>query len=63
MEMNACPNELDPAWEQFAPLLDEAMTQLRDTDRDALVLRFFQNKSLREVGLALGVEERAAKSA
>jgi RNA polymerase sigma factor (sigma-70 family) len=61
MEMNACPNELDPAWEQFAPLLDEAMTQLRDTDRDALVLRFFQNKSLREVGLALGVEERAAQ--
>ncbi len=61
MDMNAHPNELDSAWEQFAPLLDEAMTKLRDTDRDALVLRFFQNKSMREVGLALGVEERAAQ--
>ena len=51
----------DSAWEQFSPLLDEAMAQLRASDRDALVLRFLQNKSLREVGEALGLEERAAQ--
>ena len=54
-------NESDSAWDQLSPLLDEAMARLCDKDRDAIVLRFFENKSLREVGLALGVEERAAQ--
>jgi RNA polymerase sigma factor (sigma-70 family) len=61
IEMNTGPNEVDSPWERLAPLLDQAMMQLRDQDRNALVLRFFQNKSMREVGLALGVEERAAQ--
>jgi uncharacterized protein (TIGR03435 family) len=51
----------DAVWEQLAPLLDEGMAQLRDTDRDAIVLRYFQNRTLQEVGNALGVEERAAQ--
>jgi RNA polymerase sigma factor (sigma-70 family) len=54
-------NEPDAAWEQLSPLLDEAMARLRDKDRDAIVLRFFENKSLQEVGNALGLEERAAQ--
>ena len=54
-------NESDAAWEQLSPLLDEAMARLRDKDRDAIVLRFFENKNLREVGAALGLEERAAQ--
>jgi RNA polymerase sigma factor (sigma-70 family) len=56
------PNEnADPAWEQLSPLLDDAMAQLRDQDRNAIVLRFFQNKSLREAGTALGLDEFAAQ--
>ncbi len=51
----------DPAWEQLAPLLDEAMAQLREQDRDALVLRYFQNRSLRDIGAVLGVDECAAQ--
>jgi len=51
----------DVIWEQLAPVLDEAMEQLRDRDRDAIVLRYFENKSLQEVGKAMGVEERAAQ--
>jgi len=51
----------DLIWEQLAPVLDEAMAQLRDKDRDAIVLRFFENKTLREVGTAMGLEERAAQ--
>jgi RNA polymerase sigma factor (sigma-70 family) len=54
-------NQTDATWEQVSPILDEAMAQLRDKDRDALVLRFFENKSLREVGMAMGLEERAAQ--
>jgi RNA polymerase sigma factor (sigma-70 family) len=52
---------MDAAWQELSPLLDEAMAQLRDKDRDALVLRYFENKSLREVGDALGLQERAAQ--
>ena len=52
---------MDAAWQELSPLLDEAMAQLRDKDRDAIVLRYFENKSLREVGDALGLQERAAQ--
>ena len=51
----------DSTWDELSPVLDEAMAQLRDKDRDAIVLRFFENKNLKEVGLALGLEERAAQ--
>ncbi|MBC8096132.1 MAG: sigma-70 family RNA polymerase sigma factor, partial [Akkermansiaceae bacterium] len=53
--------DLESVWRDLSPLLDEAMNRLRAGDRDALVLRYFQNKSLSEVGAALGVEERAAQ--
>jgi RNA polymerase sigma factor (sigma-70 family) len=48
-------------WEHLSPILDEAMMRLRQKDRDAILLRYFQNKSLREVGAALRLEERAAQ--
>ena len=44
-----------------APLLDEAMQQLNDADQNAVVLRFFEGKSLHEVGLALAITEDAAQ--
>jgi RNA polymerase sigma factor (sigma-70 family) len=49
------------AWMEVEPLLDEAMASLNDTDRDAVVLRYFKNQSLREVGAALGSSEDAAQ--
>jgi uncharacterized protein (TIGR03435 family) len=61
MESDTAPATSDPAWDQLSPVLDEAMKRLRDRDRDALLLRYFENKSLREVGAALGLEERAAQ--
>jgi uncharacterized protein (TIGR03435 family) len=48
-------------WTQIAPLLDEALSRLGERDRNAVVLRFFENKSLREVGASLGAGEDAAK--
>ena len=48
-------------WTQIEPHLDEAMAELADPDRTALLLRFFENKSLREVGAALGTGEDAAQ--
>jgi uncharacterized protein (TIGR03435 family) len=51
----------DVTWRQIAPLLDNAMAGLNETDRHAVVLRFFDGKSMSEVGTALGATEDAAK--
>jgi hypothetical protein len=48
-------------WTHIEPLLDEALEALDETDRSAILLRFFQNKSLREVGETLGTSEEAAR--
>lgn len=53
------PTELN--WNEVAPVLDEAMQSLPEDDRDALVLRFFENRKLREVGHSLGATEDAAR--
>ena len=49
------------AWPQIAPLLDTALAELGETDHNAIVLRFFEGKSMSEVGAALGTNEDAAK--
>jgi RNA polymerase sigma factor (sigma-70 family) len=49
------------AWLQIAPLLDTALAELGETDHNAIVLRFFEGKSMSEVGAALGASEDAAK--
>jgi RNA polymerase sigma factor (sigma-70 family) len=41
--------------------LEPAMTELDSADRDTLVLRYFENRSLREVGSELGISEDAAR--
>jgi len=51
----------DPLWEQMSPLLDEALAALGEKDRQALLLRFFENKSLAEVGGVLGAGEDTAR--
>ena len=48
-------------WPQIEPLLDAAMARLSQADHHALVLRFFDGKSMKEVGAALGASEDAAK--
>ncbi|HEY3761069.1 MAG TPA: TIGR03435 family protein [Verrucomicrobiae bacterium] len=53
-------NEPD-VWPQVAPLLDAALAMLNETDRRALVLRFFYGKTMKEVGIGLGANEDAAK--
>jgi RNA polymerase sigma factor (sigma-70 family) len=60
-EMAAVEREGAPALEALAPLLDEGLLNLRDRDRLALVLRFLEERSLREVGVVLGVDEDAAR--
>ena len=60
--MQSTMNEPETAaWQQIAPLLDDAMGRLGETDRNAVVLRFFENKSAREVGAALRMDEGTAR--
>jgi len=50
-----------PAWETYAPMLDEAMSRLKRADRDAIALRYLKGMALREVGQAMGISEEAAR--
>lgn len=54
-------NPLPSPWAAIEPLLDEAVEALPAPDRTAILLRFFEQKSLREVGVALGASEDAAQ--
>lgn len=55
--MNAIPVE----WTRIEPLLDEAMQALDEGERTAIVLRYFENKSVRELSECLGTSEAAAQ--
>jgi len=59
-EMNAI-NATAEDWKHIEPLLDEAMHALDETDRTAILLRYFENKSLREVGQAIGTSDDTAQ--
>jgi RNA polymerase sigma factor (sigma-70 family) len=60
--MNSLLNEPEPdVWPQVAPLLDEAVAQLAEADRNAVVLRYFEQRPLADVGRALGLNEDAAQ--
>jgi len=52
---------LDPQWEQLRPVLDQAIGELSDADRDALLLRYFEKKPFADIGAALGLSENAAR--
>jgi RNA polymerase sigma factor (sigma-70 family) len=60
-EMSTLEDQTQPPWEHIAPHLDEALDQLNQSDRDAIVLRFFRRQDFCAVGAALGVSEDAAQ--
>ena len=60
-QMEPMASTTETPWHNIAPFLDEAMAQLNETDRHALLLRFFEQRDLRQVGAALGSTEEAAK--
>jgi len=54
-------SETAPEWERVQPVLDEAMAELSDEDREALLLRFFKDRDFRAIGAALGISDDAAQ--
>ncbi len=51
----------EETWDQLAPFLEDAMGQLNEKERSAIVLRFFGDKKFAEVAEAFGISENAAK--
>jgi RNA polymerase sigma factor (sigma-70 family) len=48
-------------WEKLRPTLDDAIHELKETDREAVLLRYFENRQFAEVGAKLGLNENAAR--
>ena len=61
VEMNVLQNRSEADFSQVAPLLDEAINELEEPDRTAILLRFFEQQDFRAVGQALGSNEDAAR--
>ncbi|MGI8603831.1 MAG: RNA polymerase sigma factor [Verrucomicrobiales bacterium] len=52
---------LDDRWSELAPHLDAALEKLSRADREAIILRFFERRSMRDVGMVLGSSEEATR--
>ena len=53
--------EPEASWEAIAPHLDDALGELNETERDAVLLRYFERKTARDMADILGISEDAAQ--
>jgi len=53
--------EAESNWPQYEGQIDAALASLRETDRKAVVLRFYEHKSFDEIAAILGTAEEAAR--
>lgn len=51
----------DADWAQLRPVLDEAMHELDETDREAILLRYFDNRPYAEIGARIGLKENTVR--
>ena len=54
-------HDADDAWKNIAPQLDATLVELNETDRDAIMLRYFQRKTAEEMAEILGISAEAAQ--
>ena len=60
--MSQLPSESpESTWQQLRPVLDDTLHELGEKDRTAIVLRFFENLSLQDVGKQLGLSENGTR--
>lgn len=60
-EMNSPQDNIPANIAEIAPDLDDAINQLNDNDRLAILLRFFEQRDFSGVGEGLGASEEAAR--
>jgi RNA polymerase sigma factor (sigma-70 family) len=51
----------DTEWDRLRPVIDEALAELGDADREAVLLRFFADQPLAAVGAKLQISNNAAR--
>ena len=61
--MNALLSDSDPAaeWERLRPMIDDVIHELDDRDREAVLLRYFENRPFADIGATLRLSEDAAR--
>jgi RNA polymerase sigma factor (sigma-70 family) len=62
----AMPDTISPLepsvdWERLRPVIDDALEELKERDREIVLLRFFQGLTFAEVGEKLSLSENAAR--
>jgi DNA-binding CsgD family transcriptional regulator len=48
-------------WAKLRPVLDRVMHKLKASDREVILMRFFENRPLAEIGRVLGLSEDTAR--
>ena len=51
----------EASWEQLRPVIDDAMHELPEADREAILQRYFEGKPFLQIGAKLGLSENAAR--
>jgi RNA polymerase sigma factor (sigma-70 family) len=51
----------NPDWETLRPVLDTAMHELNEADREVILLRYFENRPHADIGEQFGLSENAAR--
>lgn len=60
-EMHGSTGDTEATWEQVAAELDHLLGKLSESERELLLLRFFEKQDLRRIGVLLGISEDAAQ--
>lgn len=55
------PTESDASWKETSPHLDAVLAELSETDRAAVLLRYFENKPAHEMAAILNISVEAAQ--
>jgi len=48
-------------WERVRPVLDDALAELRERDREAILLRFLEGRNFAEIGARFSLSDNAAR--
>jgi RNA polymerase sigma factor (sigma-70 family) len=51
----------EPDWDRLRPVLDQAVNELGERDRDAVMLRFIEGRAFADIGAVLRLSEDAAR--
>ena len=61
MTEHAVHPETEPAWEELRGVLDDAIHELNERDREAILLHFFDKRTYADLGTKLAITESGAR--